>query len=83
MSVWLVRVSEGSEEKVGKSIEQVRFAEVTESGNSCLVIATDTENPHTDLETIEKVKNLKNVIEVSLVLTVNENPDELGIEQGV
>lgn len=73
VSILLVQVTEGLESEVLKNIDQLASAGVTESGKGFLVAATDTKTPQEDIQLIEKIQKLEHVMNVSLVMTADED----------
>jgi len=73
VSILLVQVSPGNENQARGLIDDLDDAEVTESGKGYLVAATDSQTPKEDFELIEKIRRLEHIVDVSLVMTANEN----------
>lgn len=73
VSILLVRVSQGREGEATEGILRLENTEITQQGNGFLVAATHSINAQNDLNTINNIQGLEHVLEVSLVMTADEN----------
>ncbi|MDH4200058.1 MAG: hypothetical protein OEV66_06725 [Spirochaetia bacterium] len=73
VSILLVEVPKNEETNARNGINGLNGAEVTETGNGFLVVATDSPNRQHDYNLMEKIQKLRYVRGVSLVMTADEN----------